>query len=164
MTTVQYCTPEWFTEVSRLYQDNQSLQDDLAKFSYKVSYKIKAEPAWGIEPDIIFAFYVDKGHITSLGFISAEQAAAESEFILTATPQQWKKLLRGETKFVTEFVLGKVILEKGSKVTVLGVAPYSTPLIKTLTLVNLQFQDEMTPVELEQYKAYHKEFRARLGV
>jgi putative sterol carrier protein len=164
MTTVQYCTPEWFQQVAKLYQDRPDLQDDLAKFSYKVSYKIKADPAWGIEQDIIFAFYVDKGHITSLGFISPEQAAAESEFILTATPQEWKKLLRGESKFVTDFVLGKVLLEKGSKVTVLGVAPYSTPLIKTLTLVDLQFPDEMTPEELEQYKAYHKEFRARLGI
>jgi len=164
MTTVQYCTPEWFSEVSRLYPDQQNLQDDLAKFSYKVSYKIKAEPAWGIEQDIIFAFYVDKGKITNLGFISHEQAAEESEFILTATPQEWKKLLRGEAKFVTEFVLGKVILDKGSKVTVLGVAPYSTPLIKTLTLVDLQFPDEMTPAELEQYRAYQKEFRQQLGV
>ena len=164
MTTVQYCTPEWFSEVNRLFQDNPALQADLAKFSYKVSYKIKAEPAWGIEQDIIFAFYVDKGQITSLGFISAEQAAEESEFILTATPQEWKKLLRGEAKFVTEFVLGKVILDKGSKVTVLGVAPYSTPLIKTLTLVDLQFPDDMTPDELDQFRAYQKEFRTRLGV
>ena len=164
MTTVQYCTPEWFQQVTKLYQDQQALQDDLAKFSYKVSYKIKAEPAWGIEQDIIFAFYVDRGQITCLDFISAEQAAAESEFILTATPQEWKKLLRGESKFVTDFVLGKVILDKGSKVTVLGVAPYSTPLIKTLTLVDLQFPDEMNPAELDQYKAYQQEFRARLGV
>ncbi|MFO7625166.1 MAG: hypothetical protein R6V73_12510 [Anaerolineales bacterium] len=164
MTTVQYCTPQWFQQVANLYQDHPQLQEDLAKFSYKVSYKIKADPSWGIEQDIIFAFYVDKGQITCLEFISAEQAAAESEFILTATPQEWKKLLRGDAKFVTEFVLGKVVLEKGSKVTVLGVAPYSTPLIKTLTLVDLQFPDEMSPADLEQYKLYQQEFRAQLGV
>jgi hypothetical protein len=164
MTTVQYCTPEWFSEVSRLYPDNPALQNDLAKFSYKVSYKIKAEPAWGIERDIIFAFFVDKGVITRLEFISAEQAADESEFIMTATPQEWKKLLRKEAKFVSEFVLGKVILDKGSKVTVLGVAPYSVPLIKTLTLVDLQFPDEMTSAELEKYRLYQQEFRTRLGV
>jgi putative sterol carrier protein len=164
MTTVQYCTPEWFSEVLNLYPQHPSLQADLAKFSYKVSYKVKAEPAWGIQQDIIFAFYVDKGQITKLGFISAQQADAESEFILTATPQEWKKLLRGESKFVTDFVLGKVILDKGSKVTVLGVAPYSTPLIKTLTLVDLQFPDEMTPAELESYTAYQQEFRVHLGV
>jgi hypothetical protein len=66
--------------------------------------------------------------------------------------------------FVTDFVLGKIILEKGSKVTVLGVAPYSTPIIKALTKVDLQFPDEMTPEQLDEYSAYVKQFRTQLAV
>jgi putative sterol carrier protein len=164
MASVKYCTPEWFVEAARLYQEDEGLQNDLAKFSYKVCYKIKAEPAWGIDRDIIFGFFIDKGHITCLGFLSPEQAESEGEFILTATPQEWKKILRGESKFVTDFVLGKIVLEKGSKVTVLGVAPYSTPIVKALTKMDIQFPDEMTPEELQEYSAYMQQFRAQLAV
>lgn len=164
MDKVRYCTPEWFSETARLYQENTSLQKELSKLSNRVSFKIKALPAWGITQDILFAVFLKHGQLTRLGFISEAEAQTESEYILTASPQEWKKILRGESKFVTDFMLGKIVLDQGSRVGVLTVAPYSNALVKALTAVELQFQDEMTSEELEEYQHYHEQFRAELAV
>ena len=82
----------------------------------------------------------------------------------TATPQEWKKILRKENKFLTDFMLGKITLEQGTKVGVLGLAPYANSFVDALTQVELRFPDELTAQELEEYRAYVRDFRARLGV
>jgi hypothetical protein len=61
-------------------------------------------------------------------------------------------------------MLGKIKLTQGSKVGVLNVAPYSGALVDGLTQHELQFPDEMTPYELEQYRADVRQFRSELGV
>ena len=130
----------------------------------ELSFKIKAEPAWGITRDVLFAFFILHGELTRLGFIREDEAQIESEFILTASPQEWKKILQGDAKFIADFMLGKIVLEQGNRVTVLGVAPYSNAIIKALTAVDLQFPDEMTSEELQEYQRYHEQFRAELDV
>jgi putative sterol carrier protein len=64
---------------------------------------------------------------------------------MSATPQEWKKILRKENKFLTDFMLGKIKLERGSKVTVLGLAPHAPTLVEALSEIELQFPDEMSP-------------------
>jgi len=61
-------------------------------------------------------------------------------------------------------MLGKVKLELGSKVGVLGVAPYADTFIDAVTQVNLKFQDELTALQLQEYREYATEFRPRLGI
>ena len=60
------------------------------------------------------------------------------------------------------FMLGKIKLEHGSKVGVLGVAPHANNLVDALT--SLQFPDELSAEELAQYRSQMEVFRARLGV
>ena len=118
----------------------------------------------GIDKDILFAVFLRQGELEKLDFFSPEDAKSQVEFILAATPQQWKKLLRKENKFITEFMLGRVTLEQGSKVGVLSVAPHSNTLIDVLTQAELQFPDEMTPEELAAYRSHLAAFRQELGV
>ncbi len=129
-----------------------------------MSYRVKAEPAWGIDTDIFFSTFFDKGELTKMAFCTGEEAKKESDYLLAATPPEWKRILRKERKFITDFTLGKIKLEHGSKVGVLGVAPYANSLIEVLTQVDLQFPDEMSPEELTGYRLYLEEFRAELGV
>jgi putative sterol carrier protein len=125
---------------------------------------VKAEPAWGIDKDIIFGMFIDKGELTRIGFFAEEDALKEAEFIISATPQEWKKILRKQSKFLTDFMLGKIKLDHGSKVGVLGVAPHANTVVDILTQVELQFPDEMSAEELATYRANFEEFRANLGV
>ncbi len=67
--------------------------------------------------------------------------------------------MRKESKFLADFMLGRIKLEKGSKVNILSLAPYAPLLIDALTQVELQFPDEMSAEELTKYRAYMEEFR-----
>lgn len=164
MTACIYCTPEWFAESARLYKATPRFQKELQKVTTRVFYRIEAEPDWGIEKDFIFGAIVIKGELQELAFYSEEDARSIAEYIMSAPPQEWKKILRKENKFLTDFMLGKITLEQGSKVGVLGLAPYAHIFIDALTQVDLQFQDEMTSEELEEYRAYTKAFSADLGI
>ncbi|MCL5950532.1 MAG: hypothetical protein M1132_02250 [Chloroflexi bacterium] len=162
--TLQYCTPEWLEEGARLYRSNPNLKKAMEKLSAKTCFRVKAEPNWGIEKDMIFGAFVDKGELAHLSFLSEAEARKQADYILAATPQEWKKILRKESKFVADFMLGRITLEQGSKVGVLGLAPYSGTLVDALTQAPLQFPDEMSPDELANYRACLKQVRAGLAV
>lgn len=87
----QYCTPEWLDESARIYRSTSSFQEKLKKLSEKVCYRVKAEPAWGIDRDIIFGTFIEAGKLTKLAFFSEEAAKQEANYIMSATPQEWKK-------------------------------------------------------------------------
>jgi hypothetical protein len=161
---VRYCTPEWLQVSAEGYRSNPRFRQALAKLSLRVCFLVKADSAWGIDQDILFGAFLRQGEMEKLDFFSAADAKAQVEFILGATPQEWKKLLRRENKFITDFLLGKVTLEQGSKVGVLGVAPHSTTLVDILTQAELQFPDEMSPEELAAYRSYVAAFRLEKGV
>ena len=164
MTTYRYCTPEWLAESARLYRETPALQKALLKVTTKVFYRVKAESAWGIEKDIIFGAVVNQGDLQELAFFSESVSKDRAEFIMAATPQEWKKILRKEKKFLTEFMLGKIALEQGSKVGVLSLAPYANAFINALTQFELQFPDEMSAEQLKEFRSYVTHFRAELDV
>jgi hypothetical protein len=164
MMKCQYCTPEWLEETGRIYRSDPDMEVKLKKISAKVCFRVKAEPAWGIEKDIIFGTFIEAGKLTKIGFFSEEDAKRESEYLVAATPQEWKKILRKENKFLTDFMLGRIKLEKGNKVTILGLAPYAPLLIDALTQVQLQFPDEMSGEELTKYRTDLEAFRKNMSV
>lgn len=164
MAVCQYCTPEWLEESDRRYKLKPELEEQLKKLSIKMCYRVRAEPTWGIDDDIIFGMFFDHGDLTKIAFFNEESALREAEYVLSATPQEWKRLLRKEGKFVTDFMLGKVTLEHGSRVGILSVAPHAGTIVDALTQVELQFPDEMSEVELKQYRSKVKAFRKELSV
>ena len=164
MPAIRYCTPEWLQTSVDAYQANPKFHQELQRLSIKVCFKVRRNPDWGIDEDILFGAFVEKGELKKMGFFNPDEAREQAEVILAATPQEWKRILRKESKFVTDFMLGKINLEQGSTVKVMGVAPYANTFVDALTQSELQFPDEMTPEELSAYRAYMQEFRADLGV
>ena len=159
-----YCTPEWLEESARIYRATPRFKEAFKKLTIRIFYRITTEPEWGIESDFIFGALVTQGELDDLRFFSEAEAREKADYIMAATPQEWKLILRKEHKFLTDFMLGKVKLELGSKVGVLGVAPYADTFIDAVTQVNLKFQDELTAEQLQEYRVYSTEFRARLGI
>jgi hypothetical protein len=159
-----YCTPEWLEESVRIYRATPSFQEKMKRLSVSVFYRVIAEPEWGIDKDFIFGAVVTNGALDELRFYSEDEAKKMPEIIMAASPQQWKLLLRKEHKFVTDFLLGKIKLEKGNMAGALGMAPYAETFIDALTQVNLQFQDELNPQQLNDYRVYAAQFRSKLGV
>lgn len=128
-----------------------------------MAYRVKADPSWGIDKDVLFSAHFNAGELKELQLVS-EEAANQAEYVMAATPQTWKKILRKERKFITDFLLGNIKLEKGSKVGVLGVAPHANNIVDAITPVDLIFPDELPPEDLEHYRARMKAFRKDLGV
>ena len=164
MTTYQYCTPEWLAESAVRYEQNPKLKRAMQKLIIIVAFKIYANPELGIDQDILFSASINRGDIKKLGFISEAEAKKEVDFILAASPQQWAKILRKESMFAGDVMLGRIVVEHGSKPGVIKIAPYSTAFVDALTQVDVQYPDEMSPDELEQYRNRVNEFRTELGV
>ena len=113
MTTHYYCTPQWLKESCDLYQSNPEAKKKLKKLSANMAYRVKSEPAWGIDRDIYFCAFFDAGELNKLELVSKE-TAENAQYLLTATPQTWKSVLTKNSKFITDFMLGKIKQEKGS--------------------------------------------------
>jgi hypothetical protein len=159
-----YCTPEWFEECARIYRATPRFQEAMKKLSTRVYFRVTANPEWGIDSDFIFGGVITKGMIDDLRFFSEDEVKEKGELVMEASPQEWKLLLRKEHKFITDFMLKKIRLEKGSIAAVLGVAPYADSFIDALTQVNLIFQDELNPSQLNEYREYASKFRSKLGL
>jgi hypothetical protein len=136
----------------------------MKRLSASVFFRVMAEPAWGIEKDMIFGGIITKGTLDDLRFFSEDEVKEKAEVILAATPQEWKLLLRKEHKFITDVMLSKIKLEKGSIASVWAVTPYADSFIEAITQVNLLFQDELSPEKLNEYREYASQFRSRLGI
>jgi hypothetical protein len=159
-----YCTPEWLEESARIYRATPHFQETMKRLTVKVLFRITAEPEWGIDSDFVFGGIITKGMLDELRFYSEDEVKEKGELIMVASPQEWKLLLRKEHKFLTDFMLGKVKLEKGAITSALGIAPYADTFIAALTQVNLQFQDEFSPQQLDEYRQYASQFRSELKI
>ncbi len=159
-----YCTPEWLEESARMYREAPHFQETFRKLSTAIFYRIYKDPDWGFDQDFIFGAIVEKGLLQELRFFNEQETEQKAEFLLSATPQEWKLILSKSHKFLTDFMLNKIKLEQGSKVGILGLAPYADTFIETLTQVKLIFQDDLSPEQLAEYKTYAAEFRPRLGI
>jgi hypothetical protein len=60
-------------------------------------------------------------------------------------------------------MLGKINLELGTKVGMLGLALYVSDILDCLTQVDLQFPDEMSADELATYRSKMETFRHAKG-
>ena len=162
--TIRYCSPEWLEESARLYNANDYFKNTLRKVTTKIFYRVTAESTWGIERDILFGAVVEQGELLELNFFSEEVSQEKADFILAASPQDWKGILRKDKKFISEFMLGKVTLELGSKPSLLMITPYANHFVDALTQFELLFSDEMTTEELANYKIDLSAFREKAGV
>ena len=162
--TVRYCSKEWLEECGRLYGTTDALENALKKVTAKIYFRITADPTWGIDEDMIFGAELIEGKLLDLAYYNEADAQKEADFILATTPQSWKGLLRRDNKFITEFVKGKIDLEQGSKVELLKITPYANYMVDVMTQVEIQFQDEMSPEQLEAFRTDLTNYREEIGV
>lgn len=162
--TIRYCSPEWLEKSASLYRATDRFENALKKVTTKIFYRINAEPTWGIDQDILFGAVVEEGKLLELSFYSEEEGQKRADFILAATTQVWKGILRKDKKFISEFMLGKVTQESGSKPGLLRITPYANHFVDALTQFELQYQDEMSTDEVETFRADLSEFREKSGI
>ncbi|MEJ2716749.1 MAG: hypothetical protein P8182_06350 [Deltaproteobacteria bacterium] len=164
MLPYRYCTPEWLEKCASSYRATSEFEEKLKKVSWKFCFRLQAEPACGIDREIIFGAFFDEGKLERIGFFTEEEAVKEGDFLLSAPPQEWKRILRKQGKFTADFMGGKIKLEHGDIKKVVMVAPYANTIVDSITSMELQFPDEMSSEEVEAYRAHMSTFRSELGV
>jgi len=163
MITHQFCTPEWLEEISRIYEATPSVKYNLKDITAKICCRVKSDPDWGISEDVIFGAFFDRGELETLNFFTEGKAFKEAEYLMVATPQTWKEILRNKQDFATEFILGKINLEMGTLVSMLELAPRVNNVFDFFTQVDLQFPDDMSEDELKTYRSKMETFRRERG-
>ncbi|MBW1780861.1 MAG: hypothetical protein JRL30_08980 [Deltaproteobacteria bacterium] len=128
------------------------------------AYRIKANPEWGLETDIIMCAVLDAGKLVRLEHCTEEDAKNNADFIMAAEANTWKRILRKLDKFVGAFMGQRIKLEKGNTVKALGLAPHANTLVDSLTQVELKFPDELSPEELSEFKNKFAAYRADKGL
>lgn len=162
MTTCIYPSAEWLEESTKRY--GSEFENKLKSLSGFYAYRIRANPEWGIEKDILMCSVVDSGKLVRLEHCTEEDAKENADFIMAAEANTWKRILRKLDKFVGAFMGQRIKLEKGNTIKALGLAPHANTLVDSLTQVELRFPDELSPDELENFKVSFSEYREKVGV
>jgi hypothetical protein len=163
MTAHQFCTPGWLKEISGIYAANLCTKDKLKRLTAKICYRVKSDPDWGMGEDIIFGTFFEKGELKMLNFFTEGEAFQEAEYLIAASPETWKEILRKEREFVTDLMLGKMRLELGTKFSMLEMASYLNNIFDFFAEVDLQFPDEMSGDELTTYLSKMESLRRERG-
>ncbi len=163
---IPYATPEWVEAMAKNYRDDPENANTTFKgLSLFITFRILADPRFGLDEDICFSTHIDDGVLRDdSALISKDDAERKSDFILSATPDIWKTVIKKEEGFVSAFMTGKIKLDKGDPAEVVALAPRSPAVVECFHNVEAEWPDEMSPQRLEQYKAQVREFRNRLGV
>ena len=162
MTTYIYPSAEWLEESTKQY--GSEFEDKLKKLSGYYAYRIRANPEWGIEKDLMMCAVIDAGKLVKLEHCTEEEAKNDAKFIMAADANTWKRILRKLDKFVGAFMGQRIKLEKGNTVKALGLAPHANTLVESLTQVELKFPDELSPEELDEFKSSFAAYREKAGV
>jgi putative sterol carrier protein len=163
---IAYATPEWVAAVGENYRANPENANKIFKgMTIFLSFRIEADPKFGLDEDIDFGTHVEDGVLQDDStLMSKEDSARKAEFILTAPPGIWKRLIQKEEGFVSSFMTGKIKLAKGEAPKIIALASKSPALVDAFNKVETEWPDDMSPQRLEEYKAQVKEFRERLGI
>jgi putative sterol carrier protein len=161
-----YPTPEWVAAAGENYKANPENQGKIFKgMTIFLSFRIQADPAFGLDQDIDFGTHVIDGVLQDDStLMSREDSEAKADFILTAPPKIWKRLIKKEEGFISSFMTGKITLAKGEAPKIIALASKSPALVDVFNRVDTEWPDEMSPERLEEYRGQVREFRQRLGV
>ncbi len=161
-----YVTPEWLEAVGENYRSNPDNETKIFKgMTLFLTFRVQADPKFGLDEAIDFGTHIVDGVLQDDSVLtSKEDSEKKADFILTATPPIWKRLIRKEEGFISSFMTGKITLDKGEAPKVIALASKSPALVDTFYKVDTEWPDDMSPERLEEYRAQVKEFRERLGV
>ena len=110
------------------------------------------------------AVHAEAGKLKEFKHCSKDYAFENADFVLSAAPPAWKRILTKKDKFVGAFMGGRVKLEKGDTVGALALGPHANTLVDVLTQVELKFPDDLTPEDLEAFKKELAQKRVDLGI
>jgi putative sterol carrier protein len=163
---IPYPSPEWVAQMGENYKANPENQNKIFKgMTIFLTFRVEADPKFALDKDIYFSTHLINAVIQDDStLISKEDAEKKSDFILGATPSQWKKIIKRQDGFLSSFMTGKIRLNKGDAPKVIGLASKSPAVVDLFNRIPTEWPDEMSPQRFEAYESEVREFRDRLKV
>lgn len=163
---IPYPSPEWVAAMGENYKANPQNQNKIFKgMTIFLTFRVEADPKFALDKDIYFSTHLVNAVVQDdSALISKEEAEKKSDFILGATPSQWKKVIKKQDGFLSSFMTGKIRLNKGEAPKVIALASKSPAVVDLFNKIPTEWPDEMSPQRFEAYKSEVKEFRNRLQV
>jgi putative sterol carrier protein len=163
---IPYPTPEWVAAMGENYRASPENQNKIFKgMTIFLTFRVEADPKFGLDEDIYFSTHLVNAVLQDDStLISKEDAEKKSDFILSASPAQWKKVIRKQEGFLSSFMTGKIRLNKGEASKVIALASKSPAVVDLFHKTQTEWPDEMSPQRFESYKSQVSEFRKRLKV
>ena len=82
MTVCIYPSAEWLDESTKRY--GSEFENKLKSLSGYYAYRIKANPEWGIEKDLMMCAVLDAGKLVRLEHCTEEDAKNNANFVMAA--------------------------------------------------------------------------------
>ena len=163
---IPYATPEWVEDMGKNYRADPDNAGKIFKgMTIFLAFRIQADPKFGLDEDIDFGTHIVDGVLQDDSvLLSKEESEQKADFIVTAPPSVWKKVIRKQEGFVSAFMTGKIGLDKGEAPKIIALAAKSPAVVECFYKTDTEWPDEMSPQRLEEYRAQVKEFRERLKV
>jgi putative sterol carrier protein len=163
---IPYPSPEWVAAMGENYKANPQNQNKIFKgMTIFLTFRVEADPKFALDRDIYFSTHLVNAVVQDDStLISKEEAEKKSDFILGATPSQWKKVIKKQEGFLSSFMTGKIRLNKGEASKVIALASKSPAVVDLFHKIQTEWPDEMSPQRFESYKSEVREFRNRLKV
>ncbi len=106
-----------------------------------VAMVVKAEPSLGIDQDMAMWLDVHEGRCRDCKLLPASQAEIEAPFVVVASYEQWKQVIRKEIDPTKALMQGKLKLTKGHMPTMVKYVNASKQLVESTTRVSTKFRE-----------------------
>jgi putative sterol carrier protein len=106
-----------------------------------VAMVVKAEPSVGIDHDMAMWLDVHEGRCRDCKLLPASQAETDAPFVVVASYDQWKQVIRKEIDPTKALMQGKLKLTKGHMPTMVKYVNASKQLVESTTRVPTKFRE-----------------------
>jgi putative sterol carrier protein len=107
-----------------------------------VAMVVKAEPTLGIPEDLAMWLDVEGGECRDCKLMTAKEAEPLAPFVVVASYEQWKQVIRKEIDPTKALMQGKLKLTKGHMPTMVKHVNASKQLVESTTRVPTRFRGE----------------------
>ncbi|MBM4445063.1 MAG: hypothetical protein FJ020_07155 [Chloroflexi bacterium] len=161
-----YVMPEWVDQAGKNYTANpDNAQKTFRGMNIFLTFRVLADPKFGLHNDIYFAMHLENGVLQpDSTLVSKADALAKSDFVVSATPDVWKGVIKKQKGFISAFMTAKIKLDKGNPTRMVSLASKSSAVVEAFNNIDTEWPDEMSPQRLHDYESRLAEVRQKLGV
>jgi len=158
--TLYALTPEWQKIAAGVFREDPQFERAFKIVNGAYLFEIQADKALGIESDICILNEVQNGELVKDGFgLASEESRKLATWVVNGNYAIWKRVLTGKEVFIQAFMAGNIKLVQGDFAGLMRIAAQGTKLPQIFTRNESKWPDELTPEELEDYKAQFKAWK-----